>query len=88
MVLQQAYLRATYIIKNESVCGSLAHGILFVFNLFIIISKYTVTVFRRTRRGHQISWMRCEPPCGCWELNSGPSEEHSVLLTAEPSFQP
>jgi hypothetical protein len=30
-----------------------------------------------------------EPPCGCWELNSGPSEEQSVLfLTAEPSLQP
>jgi hypothetical protein len=26
----------------------------------------------------------CEPPCGCWNLNSGPLEEQSVLLTAEP----
>jgi hypothetical protein len=24
----------------------------------------------------------CEPPCGCWDLNSGPLEEQSVLLTA------
>jgi hypothetical protein len=30
----------------------------------------------------------CEPPCGCWELNSGPLEEQSVLLTNEPSLQP
>jgi hypothetical protein len=30
----------------------------------------------------------CEPPCGCWDLNSGPSEEQSVLLTAELSLQP
>ena len=30
----------------------------------------------------------CEPPCGCWELNSGPLEEQPVLLTAEPSLQP
>jgi hypothetical protein len=29
----------------------------------------------------------CEPPCGCWELNSGPLEEQSALLTAEPSLQ-
>jgi hypothetical protein len=29
----------------------------------------------------------CEPPYGCWDLNSGPSEEHTVLLTAEPSLQ-
>jgi hypothetical protein len=30
----------------------------------------------------------CEPPCGCWDLNSGPSEEQSVPLPAEPSHQP
>jgi hypothetical protein len=29
----------------------------------------------------------CELPCGCWDLNSEPSEEQSVLLTAEPSLQ-
>jgi hypothetical protein len=30
----------------------------------------------------------CEPPCDCWELNSGPLEEQPVLLTNEPSLQP
>ena len=30
----------------------------------------------------------CEPPCGCWDLNSGPLEEQLVLLTSEPSLQP
>jgi len=29
----------------------------------------------------------CEPPCGCWDLNSGPLEEQSVLLTTEPTLQ-
>ena len=29
----------------------------------------------------------CEPPGGCWKLNSGPLEEQPVLLTTEPSFQ-
>ena len=29
----------------------------------------------------------CEPPRGCWELNSGPLGEQSMLLTAEPSLQ-
>ena len=29
-----------------------------------------------------------EPPCGCWDLNSGPLEEQSVFLPAEPSCQP
>jgi hypothetical protein len=32
--------------------------------------------------------MVCEPPCGYWDLNSGPLEEQSVLLTAERSLQP
>ena len=30
----------------------------------------------------------CEPPCRCWELNSGPLEEQPVLLTTEPPLQP
>ena len=29
-----------------------------------------------------------EPPCGGWDLNSGPLEEQSVLLTSESSLQP
>ena len=29
----------------------------------------------------------CEPPCGCWELNSGPLEEQSLLLTTETSVR-
>jgi hypothetical protein len=29
-----------------------------------------------------------EPPCSCWDLNSGPPEEQSVFLPAEPSLQP
>jgi hypothetical protein len=29
-----------------------------------------------------------EPPCGCWDLNSGPLEEQSVLLTVKQSLQP
>lgn len=28
----------------------------------------------------------CEPPCECWEPNSGPSKEQWVLLTTEPSL--
>jgi hypothetical protein len=27
-----------------------------------------------------------EPPCECWELNSGPQEEQPVLITDEPSL--
>ena len=28
----------------------------------------------------------CEPPCGCFELNSGYLEEQPVLLTTEPTL--
>jgi hypothetical protein len=28
----------------------------------------------------------CEPPCGCWELNSGPLEEQPLFLGAESSL--
>jgi hypothetical protein len=30
----------------------------------------------------------CEPPCGFWDLNSGPSEEQLMFLTPEPLLQP
>jgi hypothetical protein len=30
----------------------------------------------------------CEPPCGSWDLNSGPLKEQSVLFTTKPSLQP
>ena len=29
-----------------------------------------------------------EPPCGCWELNSGPQEEQTVLLVTLSFLQP
>jgi hypothetical protein len=29
----------------------------------------------------------CEPPSSCWELNSGPLEEQSMLLNPEPSIR-
>ena len=43
-----------------------------------------------TRRRHQISLQITvsHPPCGCWDLNSWPLEEQSVLLPTEPSLQP
>jgi hypothetical protein len=72
----------------------------FFFNLFLFIflfKKYLfiscMWVYYRCLQTHQKRASDpitdgCEPPCGCWELNSGPLEEQSVLLTAEPSLQP
>jgi len=58
-----------------------------IFYLFIIY-KYTVAVQTHQKRASDLITDGCEPPCGCWDLNSGPLEEQSVLLTTEPSLQP
>jgi hypothetical protein len=52
---------------------------------FTATCEYTVAVFRLTR---MVVTDGGEPPCGCWELNSGPLGKQSVFLTAEPSLQP
>ena len=61
---------------------------LFVLKIYLFyVCAYTVIVFRHTRRRHTDPITDgCEPPCGCWELYSGPLEEQRVLLTAEPSL--
>ena len=40
------------------------------------------------KRASDTSTDGCEYRCGYWKLNSGPQEEQSVLLTAEPSLWP
>ena len=52
---------------------------------FIIIYKCTVAV---QMRASDLITGGCGPSYGCWNLNSGPSEEQSLLLHAEPSHQP
>jgi hypothetical protein len=60
---------------------------LFFFKIYLFhVCEYTITIFRHTRRIPITDG--CEPPCGCWELNSRPLEEQSVLVTAELSLQP
>ena len=51
------------------------------------VCECTVALFRNTRRSDPIT-DGCEPLCGCWELNLGPLEEQSALLTSEPPLQP
>ena len=61
----------------------------FFFKDLFIICKYTVAIFRHTRRGCQISLrvvVSHHVVAGIWRL-LGPSEEQSVLLPAEPSLQ-
>ena len=54
----------------------------FSFDLFIYfmyVDEYDVAVFRHTEEGINPLTDGCEPPCGYWELNSGPLGEQSVL---------
>ena len=52
---------------------------------------YTISAYMcacRPERAPDLTTDGCEPPYGCWELNSGPLEEQAMLLTTEPSLQP
>lgn len=48
---------------------------------------YVYALLEETRKGHWIPGTEvidgCRKPCGGWELNDSPLEEHPVLLTAE-----
>jgi hypothetical protein len=55
-------------------------------DLFILCNMSTV--IRHTRQTLDSITNDCKPPGGCWELNWGPLEKESVLLTPEPSLQP
>ena len=57
-------------------------------DLFIIIHKYTSCLQMHQKKVSDLITGVCKPPCGCWDLNSGPLEEQSALLTTEPSHQP
>ena len=49
--------------------------------IYLLLCKYTVADFRCTqKRASDLITGGCELLCGCWDLNSGPSEEQSVLL--------
>ena len=80
-------LRFLYIIYLFAVNLSLFYFIyLFVYLLCI---QYSVCVYAAgQKRAPDPITDDCEPPCGCWELNSGPLEEQAMLLTSEPSLQP
>ena len=56
---------------------------LFIYYIYIHCS----CLQKHQKRAPDLIMDGCEPPCGCWDLNSRPSEEQSVLLTAEPSLQ-
>jgi hypothetical protein len=69
----------------------LSFFLFFFFKIYLFIScswEHCCYLQIHQKRASDLITDGCEPPCGCWELNSGPLEEQSVLLTAEPSLQP
>jgi hypothetical protein len=55
--------------------------------IYLINECPAVYIFTCLKRASDTITDGCEPPCSCWELNSGPLEDQSVLLTTEPSLQ-
>jgi hypothetical protein len=60
----------------------------FTLHFFFKLIYYYSCLQIHQKRASDLIMGGCEPPCGCWDLNSGPSEEQSALLTPEPSLQP
>jgi len=58
----------------------------FLKDIFIFMYMSTLQLSSDTPEEGIGSHYGCEPPCGHWDLNSGPLEEQSVLLTTEPSL--
>jgi hypothetical protein len=65
----------------------MALAIFFLKIYLFYVGEYTVTVFRYQKRSLDPITDGYEPPCAGWKLNSGPLEEQSVLLNAEPSLK-
>ena len=75
-----------FLIKNAFylwTCFVFYSLLFFFFKIYLLLY---ISTFQK--RALDLIMGGCEPPCSCWDLNSGPSEEQSVLLPAEPSHQP
>jgi hypothetical protein len=60
----------------------------FVFPDLFIYFMHMSTLSACQKRALDPITYGCEPPCSCWELNSGPLEEQPVLLTIETFLLP
>jgi hypothetical protein len=60
----------------------------FFFYFKIYLCDYTSCLQIHQKRASDPITDGCESPCSCRDLNSGPLEEPSMLLTTEPTLQP
>jgi hypothetical protein len=63
------------------ICTMHVHIYMYICYLFNVC-EYTIAPFLQTHLKGASDPITdgCEPPCGCWELNSGPLKEQSVLF--------
>ena len=54
--------------------------------MYIYICTLCTCILACQKRASDPITDACEPLCSCWELNSGPLEEQTLLLTTEPSL--
>jgi hypothetical protein len=59
----------------------------FLKDLFIVLMWVHYSCLQTHQKRELDSFTDGCEPCGFWELNWGPLEEQSVLLTAEPDLQ-
>ena len=72
----------------QQVCGSqMTTFSLFFKNIYLFVYYVYSILSAGQKRTPGFITDGCEPPYGCWELNSGPLEEQAMLLTTEPSLQ-
>jgi hypothetical protein len=68
-------------------CSGPARSGLKIYLLYLSTHIHCSCLQTHQKRASDFITDGCELPCGCWDLNTGPSEEQSVLLTPEPSLQ-
>ena len=72
----------------ENTLRNRLHNALFTLNFLYVYNILSACMPEGQKREPDLITDGCEPPCGCWELNSGPLEEQAMLLTSEPSLHP
>jgi hypothetical protein len=89
--IYQSFITFNY--ESYYICGCTTIYLFCLFSfkicLFILcIGKHCHFLHMYQKRASDPIIDGCEPPCSCWELNSGHLQEQSVLLNTKPSLQP